>query len=522
MQDNNRIPALHATSHKRNGSDQILLDELGVPTDVTNLNATASYHGLSPKLSGNYEDVLHGDGTYNKALRSYYNGSLISNRSKLNFIEGTSVTLSVQDDVTNGRTNVIINSIAGAGGDATAWHNTGDTFGADKIIGAMDASGGYAVKFYVENQEMFRIVDDGDNLNWTGPRIKVGHTGAAFYPNGDIISIQKDLSDQLCVTLRNTHSTAGQPSGASYVVIDDTGTIAGGVNVMNSNWPNPQDGVYAGEVCFLAFGGPCVLGTQTDADLRFITQNAERMRWDNSASEFQISGGDVIVSAGDISVSGNIDSTGGVIRALAAASGLQIGDKAGSSNYLEYLDDSGNGEVTLRAVGKGSRFMYSRIVSGAASASGYGAALWVTNADAKHATLFMPETGFSESHLAKASYATLSVSAGYGWRINVNATNNSGIRIESDGTLHHFGSAFTYNLFPEGGSGVGSIGSSGAKWSDVYVVNAVHVGDVHMSDEAMGSDWVLREAKIQGEDVDTLYAINGRTGKKYKVMLESV
>lgn len=55
MQDNNRIPKLHASTHKVNGSDQILLDELGVPTDVTLLNATALYHGLLPKL----EDVTN-------------------------------------------------------------------------------------------------------------------------------------------------------------------------------------------------------------------------------------------------------------------------------------------------------------------------------------------------------------------------------------------------------------------------------------------------------------------------------
>lgn len=59
-----RDPNLHATSHKAAGSDEILLDELGTPTDNTDLNVTTSYHGLMPKLSGDVGDYFAGDGTY--------------------------------------------------------------------------------------------------------------------------------------------------------------------------------------------------------------------------------------------------------------------------------------------------------------------------------------------------------------------------------------------------------------------------------------------------------------------------
>lgn len=57
-------PATHAAQHKSAGADSIRLDELAAPTDVTTLNATASLHGLLPKLSGVSTDVFKGDGTW--------------------------------------------------------------------------------------------------------------------------------------------------------------------------------------------------------------------------------------------------------------------------------------------------------------------------------------------------------------------------------------------------------------------------------------------------------------------------
>lgn len=61
---NARTPTAHAPSHKSGGSDEIKLDELAAPTDVTTLNASASAHGLLPKLSGSDADALRGDGTW--------------------------------------------------------------------------------------------------------------------------------------------------------------------------------------------------------------------------------------------------------------------------------------------------------------------------------------------------------------------------------------------------------------------------------------------------------------------------
>jgi hypothetical protein len=55
---------IHASRHKSGGADAITLDELATPTDVTTLNASTSYHGLLPKLSGVSTEFLNGLGSW--------------------------------------------------------------------------------------------------------------------------------------------------------------------------------------------------------------------------------------------------------------------------------------------------------------------------------------------------------------------------------------------------------------------------------------------------------------------------
>lgn len=59
-----RTPLSHAISHKSGQSDELKLDELGIPSDNTNLDATTTYHGLLPKLAGNSTQYLRADGTW--------------------------------------------------------------------------------------------------------------------------------------------------------------------------------------------------------------------------------------------------------------------------------------------------------------------------------------------------------------------------------------------------------------------------------------------------------------------------
>ena len=57
-------PSAHATSHRTGGVDSIALDTLAAPTDITTLNATASLHGLLPKLSNVATQYLNGTGNW--------------------------------------------------------------------------------------------------------------------------------------------------------------------------------------------------------------------------------------------------------------------------------------------------------------------------------------------------------------------------------------------------------------------------------------------------------------------------
>lgn len=58
------IVPLHASTHKAAGSDVILIDELGAPTDNTNNDVTTTHHGLAPKASGNANQFLAGDASW--------------------------------------------------------------------------------------------------------------------------------------------------------------------------------------------------------------------------------------------------------------------------------------------------------------------------------------------------------------------------------------------------------------------------------------------------------------------------
>ena len=59
-----RTASAHATSHKSGGSDPILLDELGTPTDVTTLDTSITAHGLAPKLPNDGNKYLSGTGAW--------------------------------------------------------------------------------------------------------------------------------------------------------------------------------------------------------------------------------------------------------------------------------------------------------------------------------------------------------------------------------------------------------------------------------------------------------------------------
>lgn len=59
-----QTPAAHATSHQAGGGDAIKLDDLAAPDDNTDLNSSATKHGLLPKLSNVATQFLNGQGAF--------------------------------------------------------------------------------------------------------------------------------------------------------------------------------------------------------------------------------------------------------------------------------------------------------------------------------------------------------------------------------------------------------------------------------------------------------------------------
>lgn len=370
MQDHNRFPAPHATTHKRNGSDEILLDELGLPLDVTNLNASNTRHGLLLKLTDVTNQFLRADGQW-----------------------------------------AIPPSSGGGGADATAWHKTGDSFGADSILGTMDD---YNLKFYTNGTEVARF---RNSANLDGALL-IGATVDTMYPDADIVYIKKNLGDQLLVTLQNTHNNVALPSGTGFIMVNADGTVTGGINLFNADWPSGgSDGVFPNETALLAFGGNCVVGTQTHQDLRFIVNNTEFAIIDESAADFIISGG-------------NLKVPNGIISALNTGAQLTIGTAGSPSSggaikcgktglWGVALDDVG-GISGVTVTSGTNRWAIVDIVS-AASSGNANAGAWerLINADGRTLWFAVPESGIGTSYIAKANYATISTSGSCGLRCNV-------------------------------------------------------------------------------------------------------
>lgn len=59
-----RKPTSHAATHTTEGDDPVKLDGLAAPDDTTTLDASSSAHGLLPKLSGDAQQYLNGQGQW--------------------------------------------------------------------------------------------------------------------------------------------------------------------------------------------------------------------------------------------------------------------------------------------------------------------------------------------------------------------------------------------------------------------------------------------------------------------------
>jgi hypothetical protein len=105
----------HASTHGPAAADALKLDDLAAPDNNTDLNASASAHGLLPKLSGVATDRLAGDGTFvagaGTAATAASSGD-VTTTSSLADATGCSVSLSAGTYIVLGVFDVLVNSNA--------------------------------------------------------------------------------------------------------------------------------------------------------------------------------------------------------------------------------------------------------------------------------------------------------------------------------------------------------------------------------------------------------------------------
>jgi hypothetical protein len=354
-------------------------------------------------------------------------------------------------------------TIMATGTDASAWHKTGDVIGADKILGSLDD---FAVRLFANNQEYGRIVDNGPNIHWTGPRLLVGAT-TPFYPNADIAHFNKDLDDQLTITLQNPNAGA---AGASIVCINDLGHT-GGENILGSGWPSGTDGVLSDETAFLGFGTSVVLGTQTAKPVRFNVANVE---WGRFAAD------------------------GSFLIGAVAGSGVEtaIFRRDVNSQSLIQIQNATNG--TLAAA------LAYFVAAGAPGQCRVGQ----TSSD------FTPTSGFGNVAASEAFVQGNFVP------LYVGTVSTDPIRFVTDAVER--AQFLSTGEFVPTADATGSVGTNARRWSLIRGVT-ITSGDLELENSDASAKWTIREAKPDDdtEDPRKLYVIDRVVGKKYILPLQA-
>jgi hypothetical protein len=133
----------HQSRHNEAGADELKLDDLGIPDDNTDLNASTSAHGLLPKLAGGTTSFLRADGTYAVPGSGGVTGNLVLIYKTADEVVNNSTTY--QDD------NHLLYALAATGEwefELNLWFESGTTpdikyqmIGPTGLVGYVSATG---------------------------------------------------------------------------------------------------------------------------------------------------------------------------------------------------------------------------------------------------------------------------------------------------------------------------------------------------------------------------------------------
>ena len=221
-----QTPLGHNTSHQSGGSDAIKLDDLAAPDDNTDLNASASAHGLLPKLSNVATEYLDGTGAFSTPAGGGGGDIVVADPGFTTDLEAITLDASeidiTSDSVVLAAGDILeievwgtIRNNSGAGRVYTTRIDIGGTKFNTSYIGSL--GGGSTLQYHLELRT--RTAIGANDAYRHGGKLRLATAGAAFGA-GAIASTNRvndwegagDLTGTKTVkfTIQSNNGTAGQ------------------------------------------------------------------------------------------------------------------------------------------------------------------------------------------------------------------------------------------------------------------------------------------------------------------------
>lgn len=382
--------------------------------------------------------------------------------------------------------------------DATAFHDGGDSFGHDAVIGTED---NHAINFETNGAVVGGWRTDGG--------LFVGTETTSYISGRDVVLVRRDQNEHTAVCVVN--EDLGEAALSAFALFSATN-----------------------KSCEMALFGPgltpfgyakpdqCSINSVGLTNgIKIITRDAAPVIIGTNQQDIITIGADTsIVMGGDGTLLGTegLRATYKTLIDATATNAFSV-NKGGDATPV-FIVDTTNGRVSIGGSntfggelevrhdfnGNAASYLINEH-GGADAAQSFGVIAGPGNARSIGLNVHSTDGGASGDitayHCDEFVIRTLDAKP-----IIFKTGNVAVMRLDPDGAV-----------LPPGGDNTGTIGESGIAWANIWIKNAAHVGDLIMSDKKMGTKWTLREAKIKGEDKDALYAINGRNGKKFKLAM---